>query len=754
MGLRRGLVRRLFALVLTLTLVLPLPFASPVTSYAGYFSDANGHWAEFYISKVYNEHIISGYPNGRFLPDKAVTRAEFIVMLNKTYDLDRLDSGEAVTYSDITASSWYYNEISTAIAAGYASGYNDNTFKPNTPITRQEAAVMLSNLIPAGKKGGNIKGFSDSKQIDKAATEAMAKIIGKGYLSGYSDKKLHPADPVTRAQAAKILSEILDNEDIITRKTVVDEDKTILTAKTYVGNVLIDEDLEEGSATFDNCIILGDLIVEGGGNGTITLNNTRVANAIMDKEDSSVRIVAKGNTIVQKLTASESCYIQTSSKDGYGFPDITINKMADVTLKGTFPKVSINGSRASLALESGKITDFTVTGAGKYSDITLTGKSEIANAAVNAECYFHGAGTIVYMAVNADDVTYETKPDKMTVGLQVDRPETEGDEDVSVSFKPKSKADDVDVDTDIVITFNTSMKMAGGGEISNSNISNFITLHTGSKTGAEVDFTATINSAKKVITIKPTARLIKGTKYYVVLVKDALKNAGGNENDGESIYFTTEGEAPGSTTTPPAVTTPALSSFTLTPADTSISAAFTPNVAGTVYGIATTSSISLTAAQIIAANKTAAATANTAGTLNFTGLTANTKYYVFAFLRNTSSVDSAIVSSNTTTTISDATLSSLTLTPSGGAINLLTGFNAATKTYNVPVPLGTTSVDVTAGTNAAANPNAVITINGTAVGSLTGITVSSGSTTPIRVRISADNKTTVEYVINVTVSST
>ena len=579
----------------------------------------------------------------------------------------------------------------------------------------------------------------------------MTKMNGKGYIGAYSDNKLHPADPLTRAQTAKILSEILDNEDIVTRRTVVDEDETELTAKTFVGNVLIDEDLEDGSATIDNCIILGELIIEGGGDGTITLNNTRVARATVDKEDGSVRVVAKGDTVVSKLEASESCYLQTSGKDGNGFPDITVKSSSDVTLKGVFPNVAIKGSRTGVTLESGEIKNLTVTSAGKYSDITLSGKSKIAEATVNAECYFHGEGTIAYLTANADDITYETKPDKMTVGLQIDRPEVEGDEDVSVTFKPKHRADDVDVDTKITITFNTSMKMADGGEIGDSDIHNFISLHTGSKTGTEVDFTATINSAKKVITITPSADLIEGTKYYVLLADEAVENTGGNKNDGKSIYFITEGEDP--TTPPPTVTTPTLSNLSLTPADTSITASFTPNSAGTVYAMASTSSAAPTTAQIIAANKTAAATANTAGTLTFAGLNANTKYYVFAFLRNSSGSDSSVVSSNTTTTISDATLSSLTLTTSGGGINLLTGFSSAVKTYAVQVPHGTTAVDVTASTDTATNVNAVITINGTAAASKTGIPVTAGSTTKITVRITADNKTASDYVVNVTVAA-
>ncbi|QOX65053.1 hypothetical protein FRZ06_17735 [Anoxybacterium hadale] len=737
---------RVLTLILSLLLFLSLPLLSPQSvNAASGFWDISGHWSEFYVKKVNNANVISGYPDGGFQPDKAVTRAEFISMVNRTYELNRLDIADTSTLSDVPYSSWYYKDVTLAVSAGYAGGYNDGTFRPNNPITRQEAAVMLDRLIPNGKKAGSLKSYPDSKQLQSWAAAAFSKLNGKGYMGPYSDNKLHPADPLTRAQTAKILSDILDNEDIVTRRTIVDQDKTTLAGKTFVGDVRIDEDLEEGSATIDNCIILGDLIINGG--STITLNNTRVVKAEADKDDTQVRIATKGNTTISNLELYGKSYIQTTGKDGQGTPKVIIHGSADATLKGVFPKVSIEGSRAILNLESGKVLDLQVTDDGRYSDIVLSGKAEITQATVDNECYFHGTGTVAYMIVNADGVTYETKPGKMTVGLKTDRPQEGGDEDVDVAFKPKNKANDVDVETEITITFNTSMKLAGGKEISDSSVGNFITLAKGSKTGDKVPFKAAINSAKKIITITPSQKLLTGTRYYVVLAEETLINGGGNLNDGRSVYFTTEGLAPEET-----AATPALGGLTLTPSDSSITVSFMPNSTGTVYAIAKTSPEALTVSQIRSGGKSTSVKYNTAGTLTLTGLSANTKYYVSAFLRNAYSTDSAIVTANTTTTMPEAALSSLTLKTSSGS-NLLTGFKAETKTYDVQVPAGTAAVDVAAATNTTTNTNAVITINGETVNSKTGIVVTAGSTTKITVNISADNKKAVDYVINVTVAA-
>jgi hypothetical protein len=533
--------RRISALALTVTLMLSLPPFTPFGSYgAARFADISGHWAEGFITRAYNENIVNGYPDGRFYPDRSVTRAEFAAMINNAFRIN-IDYSPT-NFNDVAYDKWFYKDVSTAVTTAYASGFSDNTFRPNTPITRQEAAVMLSNILPNYKEKGNLKSYRDYKLIASWASAALEKMIGRQYFGAYDDGLLHPKDPLTRAQAAKILCDILNNETIVTRRTVVDEDKTELSERIYTDDVLIDEDLEEGSATIDNCVILGTLIVEGGGNGTVTVNNSRVARAVTQKEDSAVRIDVKGTTVIFKLSASEKSVLQTAGKDGYGILDLTVNKGADATLKGNFPLVKIEGSYAVLALESGKISNLTVT--GKYSDITLTGKAQITEATVNVESYFHGEGVITQMYINADDVTYETKPKRMTVANNIDRATEEGGGRVDVTFKPKNKADGVSVSTDITLTFDSSMKLADGKAITDSNVKSFLSLKLGSKSGTDVDYKATVNSAKKIITLTPAAKLITGTRYYVILADEALENASGRKNNGTSAYFTTRGDPP------------------------------------------------------------------------------------------------------------------------------------------------------------------------------------------------------------------
>jgi len=757
MSLKRRIGHRILALVLSLTLVLSLPLFMPADSYAATkFNDTRGHWAEGFITRASNKDFVQGYPDGRFLPDKSVTRAEFVSMVNNAFNIN-IDY-DPTSYKDVTYDKWYYKAVSMAETTSYtAGGAEEKTFRPNSPITRQEAAVMLSNILPNYKGGGNLKSYRDYKLIATWATAALEKMTGREYFGAYNDGKIHPTDPLTRAQAAKILCDILDNETIVTRKTVIDEDKTTLSEKIYVDDVTIDEDLDEGSATIENCVILGKLTIEGGGSKSITINNSRIASVVMDKEDSAVRLVTKGSTVIPKLSASEKSILQTAGKDGYGILNVTVNKGADVTMKGNFPIVNIMGSTATVALESGKITALTVTGAGKYSDITLTGKAQLAEATVNAECYFHGEGVITQMYVNADDITYETKPKKMIVATTVDRAEEEGNSDVDVTFKPKSKATNVDVDSQITLTFTSSMKLADGKAISATNIKDFVSLKINSRGGDDVEFTAAINSARKVITIDPKSDLDTSTKYYVVLKDEALINTGGTKNDGTSAYFTTSSKG-GSTS---ATFNPA-NGATGVSASTSITIKFTEDVVKSGDGGDVTASylqecVQLKSGSASGANVTFTGSISSSRTITITpstGLTAGQAYYVgiVADKLKTEDGGKSIPAASAAWTVASAsaptnyaTLSTLTLAPSGGS-NVLTGFSASTASYNITVPFGTTVVDVAA----TAASSTAISINGTTNAAMS-VPVTGSVITPISISSAASGMTASTYTLNVTV---
>ena len=106
-------------------------------------TNEGGHWAEDSIMSWVNKGYVKGYADGSFRPENDITRAEFISIVNRAFEFKEESE---VTYKDVTASHWAYNEFKKASAAGYIVGFEDGTFRPNNKISRQEVAAIITRL--------------------------------------------------------------------------------------------------------------------------------------------------------------------------------------------------------------------------------------------------------------------------------------------------------------------------------------------------------------------------------------------------------------------------------------------------------------------------------------------------------------------------------------------------------------------------------------------------------------------------------
>ena len=107
------------------------------------FSDTKNHFAAGYISALAAAGLAEGYGDGTFRPDKKMSRAEMAVMLSRIAEPD-YHSG--ITYSDVGADFWSFDEISALTAAGIMQGYEDGTFRPSNSVSRGEMAALISRL--------------------------------------------------------------------------------------------------------------------------------------------------------------------------------------------------------------------------------------------------------------------------------------------------------------------------------------------------------------------------------------------------------------------------------------------------------------------------------------------------------------------------------------------------------------------------------------------------------------------------------
>ncbi len=170
-----------------------------------YYTDmTNSHWAYEAVKALSAKKIISGNTDGSFAPEEGVTREQLVKMLCLATGISA-DNRETA-FSDISAERWSAAYIAAAANRGIVNGYEDGAFKPEAPVTRQDAAVMLLRALErAGRTFADTKDTSDSADIAPYAAEAVAKLCAAGVINGYEDGTFKPLQTLTRAQAAQLI---------------------------------------------------------------------------------------------------------------------------------------------------------------------------------------------------------------------------------------------------------------------------------------------------------------------------------------------------------------------------------------------------------------------------------------------------------------------------------------------------------------------------------------------------------------------
>lgn len=168
-------------------------------------------WAKDAIIKLCSQNIISGYGDNTFRPNNPITREELVKVLVKAFDI-RGESG-GMEFDDVDKNGWYYTYISAAYGSGIVNGTGNGKFGISENVTRQDIAVMLYRIIRS--RGITLNealrsgSFADSGEISSYAAESVNALYSAGILNGYEDMTFRPSGNVTRAEAVYMINSIL-----------------------------------------------------------------------------------------------------------------------------------------------------------------------------------------------------------------------------------------------------------------------------------------------------------------------------------------------------------------------------------------------------------------------------------------------------------------------------------------------------------------------------------------------------------------
>ncbi|CAN7317981.1 endo-1,4-beta-xylanase [Paenibacillus sp. LjRoot153] len=174
----------------------------------------NVPWAKQAIDTMASRDVINGTTENSFSPEGFIKRADFISLLVRALELPSTGTTEAM-FSDVPQTVYYYDELVIAKAWGITTGFEDNTFKPNSNISRQDMMVMTTRAMAAAGKlvqaGGTLDAYPDATSISSYAKDSAAALVKSGIVYGKNDK-LAPNDQLTRAEAAVILYRIWNQQ--------------------------------------------------------------------------------------------------------------------------------------------------------------------------------------------------------------------------------------------------------------------------------------------------------------------------------------------------------------------------------------------------------------------------------------------------------------------------------------------------------------------------------------------------------------
>ncbi len=165
-------------------------------------------WAADAIIALHDKGIIEGVGDGQFQPNNNILREEFAKILTLAFGL----TGTAEPFSDMEADAWYASYVGAMRANGITNGQEDGTFGVGRDITRAEVAAMVYRTVQYQGivlPEAEVTAFADSGEIAAYAQDAVSALAAAGVINGKGDGKFYPNDAITRAEAAKMIYNVL-----------------------------------------------------------------------------------------------------------------------------------------------------------------------------------------------------------------------------------------------------------------------------------------------------------------------------------------------------------------------------------------------------------------------------------------------------------------------------------------------------------------------------------------------------------------
>ncbi len=170
---------------------------------------AAAEWARESVERLYEVGAIA--PAEQFRPNDDVTREEFVKLMIESLGLEK--GAVKIEFTDVDSAAWYAPYLAAAQSLGIVTGYEDGRFGVGEKITRQDMAVMLIRALAnfdVSLTNEMAEEFADDSEISGYARGAVYAMKEAGVINGVGDDCFAPTQNASRAEAAKMLCELLN----------------------------------------------------------------------------------------------------------------------------------------------------------------------------------------------------------------------------------------------------------------------------------------------------------------------------------------------------------------------------------------------------------------------------------------------------------------------------------------------------------------------------------------------------------------
>ncbi len=172
------------------------------------YTDTDTHWAKESIDYAVGRGLFSGITDTTFSPNMTMDRGMLVTVLGRLSGADA-SAYKTSSFTDVVVGKYYLPYIEWAYKKGIVSGIGNGKFAPDRAITREEIAVIFVNYakstgykLPVTREAGV---YRDADRIGSYYQTAVTAIQQAGIMMGGTGNKFNPKAAATRAEVAAML---------------------------------------------------------------------------------------------------------------------------------------------------------------------------------------------------------------------------------------------------------------------------------------------------------------------------------------------------------------------------------------------------------------------------------------------------------------------------------------------------------------------------------------------------------------------